>query len=91
MLLSYVDSQWVPLEISGAKKRALSNAYLLSGRLHIRAGRYRAGFVHVGTALRLHPSNLLSPRNGRILIGAFVNRGAHQLWWNLRSFFARQP
>jgi len=91
VLQSYFDSPCVPLEISDAKKQALSNAHFLSGRLHIRAGRFRAGFSHVGAALRLHPSNLFSPRNIRILINALVNRGAHRLWWNLRSFFARQP
>lgn len=91
VLRSYFGSGRAPSEITKARGRALSNAHILSARLHIRSGRYRAGIAHIGIALRLYPSTLLSLRFPGILINAFVNRKLHRLRARVNKYCFKIP
>lgn len=91
VIRSYFDDGRAPSEIEDAKARALSNAYLLSARLHIRSQRYRAGLTHIGISLRLYPFNPLSLRFVGILINAFINRKFHRLRTRANKYRFKMP
>jgi len=72
------------------RDRALSNAFLLSAQLHLRAGRGAIALARLRKAASLYPWNLYSPRLAHALANALFNRVGHRLLWGVRQAL-RQP
>ena len=79
----------LPEEADQLRNAALANAQLFSAQLHLRAGRFSAGWQHLRKAFTLHSCSVLSTRCVKILINALFNRIGHRLLWSLRSLFRR--
>jgi len=65
-------AQPVPDDVAAARREALSNAFLLSARSHLRSGRYARGAARAAHALRLDPRQL-RPRTARIIAHGLLN------------------
>lgn len=86
IMTAYFDKQQgVPAHIRRRRRQALSNACLLSARLHIKSNRLGQGLRISADALRLYPRNLLSFRTFRLLTNALINRPIHQMLHRLRK------
>ena len=81
VISGFYGSNALPPALVAERPRALSNAHVLSARLHLRAGRLGAGLAHLRDAFRLWPRNLLRPRTLRLLANALLNRFGHKLFW----------
>ena len=88
VLSAFYASAHLPSDVAGEKPRALSNAHLLTARLHLRAGRLAAGLGHLRAALGLWPANFLRWRTLRLLANAIVNRLGHKIFWQLNRLRA---
>ncbi len=73
----------LPDGIAAERDHALSNAHVLTARLHLRSARVGATFKHLGEAFRLWPANFVRWRTIRLLMNAIVNRTGHRLFWHL--------
>jgi len=62
----YFRSQAVPAALRPARREALSNAYLVAARSHLKSDRYARGLGCTWRALALHPRNL-TPRTVKLL------------------------
>lgn len=81
----------LPPHVRNLQFRALSSAHLQAARAHIRSGRLRAAGMHLRTAWRLSPGNLVRGRAIRLLGNAVVNRTGHRLLWYLRHLTSSRP
>lgn len=81
---SVFQSGRVPGELAPLRDHALSNAYIASAQLHLRAGRPRAAWGRIRRAAALHPRSLFTVRSARALVNALVNRAGHRLLWSVR-------
>lgn len=79
----------LPAEVGPLRNPALANAQLFSAQLHLRAGRFHAGWQHLRVAYTLHRRSVLSLRCLRILGNAFFNRAGHRLLWICRNALRR--
>lgn len=66
IISEYFESQPVPDGVLAARNEALSNAYILAARSHLRSKRYRKGLARLLKGLYLYPGNL-SIRTFRIV------------------------
>lgn len=82
------DAQ-LPAASSALRAPALANAHLFSAQLHLRAGRFSAGWQQLCAAYALRPRSVLGLRCARILANALFNRTGHRLLWSLRGLFQR--
>ena len=82
------DAQ-LPAAASALRAPALANAHLFSSQLHLRAGRFSAGWHQLSAAYALHRRSILGLRCVRILANALFNRAGHRLLWSLRALFHR--
>lgn len=80
---AFFSSHALPMNLTEERPRALSNAHVLTARLHLRAARFGAGFRHLRDAFRLWPANFLRWRTLRLLGNAVVNRVGHKIFWQL--------
>lgn len=64
--IGYYSAPGVPLAARQVRAEALSSAYLMSARSHLRSQRYVVGFRRAATGLRLYPGNL-RPRTVKLL------------------------
>jgi len=87
-LSMFYASAALPAEIAAERSHALSNAHVLTARLHLRAGRVAAASSHVRSALGLWPANFLRWRTLRLLSNALVNRVGHKIFWQLNRLRA---
>jgi glycosyltransferase involved in cell wall biosynthesis len=85
---AFFSSAALPPVLARAKSQAMSNAHVLSARLHLRAGRVSAGFEHFGEAFRLWPGNFLRLRTFRLILNALVNRTGHRIFRRLNRLRA---
>lgn len=76
-----------PEAASTLRAPALANAHLFSAQLHLRAGRFSAGWQQLSAAYALHRRSILCLRCARILANALFNRTGHRLLWSLRKLF----
>lgn len=81
----FAEAQGIPPSVLNSKNRALSNAYLLSARLHLRSNRFGKGFFMLFKAFRLYPAHLLAVRTFRLLGNALTNRALHAAIRKLRA------
>jgi glycosyltransferase involved in cell wall biosynthesis len=63
---AYYRSEAVPAALRPARRQALSNAYLVAARSHLKSDRYARGLACAWRALALHPGNL-TPRTFKLL------------------------
>lgn len=63
---AYYAGQEVPVEAQKVRTQALSSAYLMSARSHLRSERYGAGLRRAAVGLRLYPGNF-RPRTAKLL------------------------
>lgn len=82
------DAQ-LPATANTLRAPALANAHLFSAQLHLRAGRFSAGWQQLSAAYALHRRSILGLRCARILANALFNRAGHRLLWSLRALFQR--
>lgn len=80
---AFFASTSLPASIAIDRLHAVSNAHILSARLHLRAARFGAGLRHLREAFRLWPANFLRWRTVRLLLNAIANRVGHKLFWRL--------
>jgi glycosyltransferase involved in cell wall biosynthesis len=80
---TFYSSHALPVNLAVERPHALSNAHVLTARLHLRAARFGAGFSHLRDAFRLWPANFLRLRTLRLLANAIVNRFGHKMFWRL--------
>jgi glycosyltransferase involved in cell wall biosynthesis len=78
VMSNYYSVQQVPDEVFAVREKALSNAHVLTARIHFRSRRYRKGFARLLMGLRLYPRNL-SPRTLKIVAHGFTNHIRHRL------------
>ena len=79
IIAEFISSHQLPVELVGLKETALSNAWIVSAQLHIRAGRVRKGLNALREAFTLCPVNFLSLRTMKILLNSFINRTLHRI------------
>ncbi|MDO3412027.1 glycosyltransferase [Saccharibacillus sp. CPCC 101409] len=79
----YAQQNGMPDRIRGDSKRSLSNAYLMSARLHIRSNRSLPGARNIFYAFRLHPLGMVEPRTIKLLINALLSRSFYKLWYRI--------
>lgn len=65
--MGYYSRSGVPPSALHVRAQALSSAYLMSARSHIRSARYRIGLQRVAAGLLLHPGNL-RPRTAKLIL-----------------------
>lgn len=82
-ITAFFASAPLPASILVDRLHAISNAHILTARLHLRAARIGAGLRHLREAFLLWPANLLRGRTLRLLLNAIVNRPGHRLFWRL--------
>ncbi|MCC6611319.1 MAG: glycosyltransferase [Burkholderiales bacterium] len=80
---AFFASAKLPETIAIRRNHAISNAHVLSARLHLRAARFGVGIGHLYDAFRIWPANLLRWRTIRLLLNTAVNRVGHKLFWRL--------
>jgi glycosyltransferase involved in cell wall biosynthesis len=79
----------LPPEIAQAASRALSNAHIVSARLHLRSSRYFSALAHMRQAFLLDPSRYLRPRTWQLLANGLFNRVAYKALSHLNRIFSR--
>lgn len=79
----------LPPEIAQAASRALSNAHIVSARLHLRSSRYVSALAHMRQAFLLDPSRYLRPRTWQLLANGLFNRVAYKALSHLNRIFSR--
>lgn len=89
IMSAYFRETNVPVAIKASKSEALSNANLVSSRVHLRSKRYSAAVSHLWQALKLHPKNIVAKRTWKLLANGLFNRAGHRIWWGARSFRER--
>jgi glycosyltransferase involved in cell wall biosynthesis len=80
---AFFASMPLPADIAIDRSHAVSNAHVLTARLHLRSARFGAGLRHLREAFRLWPANFLRWRTLRLLLNTVVNRVGHKLFWRL--------
>jgi glycosyltransferase involved in cell wall biosynthesis len=80
---AFFASARLPAAIAADQFRAVSNAHVLTARLHLRSARFGPGISHLREAFRLWPANFLRWRTFRLLVNAIVNRVGHKLFRRL--------
>ncbi len=89
IISAILDHAQFPAAASTLRAPALANARLFSAQLHLRAGRFSAGWQQLCAAYALHWRSVISVRCVRILANALFNRVGHRLLWSLRALFQR--
>ena len=80
----------VPPDLLAKKNLALSRAYLVEARIHLRAGRPRSALKSFRHARQLDPN--LSTLDVLIKVGrALASRPYHRIWWWLRGVSVAAP
>jgi glycosyltransferase involved in cell wall biosynthesis len=79
----------MPADIAQAKSEAMSNAHILSARLHLNSGRHVTALKHLKLAFGLHPSSYLRLRTWHLIANALFNRIGHRLFWRFNRIFSR--
>ncbi len=70
---NYYESTQVPSRVLASKNEALSNAYIVSARSHLRSGRYRKGLSRLRKGLSLYPKNILGLRTYKFVAHGLFN------------------
>lgn len=69
----------------GLARCALANAYLVSGQLHLRAGRYKSGLDCLRMAFRRSARMIFSVYTFKLILNAMLNRTVHRIIWSVRG------
>jgi hypothetical protein len=78
IISEFIEAQSLPSELIGLKAVALSNAWIATAQLHIRAGRLALGTAALRRAFELHAMSVLSLRTLKVLFNGFFNRTLHR-------------
>ncbi|WP_240421727.1 glycosyltransferase [Paenibacillus periandrae] len=81
----YKTEKKIPGYISRDFNYALSNAYILSSRLHLRSNRLKKGVSMLYKSLQIYPKNIFSIKTVRLLINAVFSRPLYKLVWKIRN------
>lgn len=77
----------LPPEIAHAKPEAMSNAHLVSARMHLNSGRYLIALKHALYAFNNYPYIYFRPRTWRIFASGLFDRiGYNSVGWFRRIF-----
>ncbi len=74
-----------PQKLLGFKGQALSNAWLLTAQLHLRAGRVALGLHALKQSIFSFPKNMLSVRFFRVIANGIANKFFHRFLRRLRG------
>lgn len=77
----------LPAAAEHLRAAAMANAHLFSAQLHLRAGRFGAGWQRLRAAFGLNKSSVFSGRCIRMFANALLNRVGHRLLWSFRAWF----
>jgi len=80
----------LPPEIARAEPEAMSNAHIISARLHLSSSRYLAALKHMKRAFALHPSTYLHLRTWRMIATGLFKRIVYRLFWQFNRIFSRR-
>lgn len=72
VIQAHYERDVLPSAVSLARREALSNAYIIAARSHLRSRRYRIGCHRVVKGLRIYPRNL-RPRTLKLLSHGLLN------------------
>ena len=79
IISGFIEEHPLPAELADLKYVALSNAWIATAQLHIRAGRFGRGFAALRKAFGLCARNFLSLRILKILFNSVFNRTLHRI------------
>lgn len=83
IISAFIEAQPLPAGLADLKDVALSNAWIATAQLHIRAGRFASGLSALRTAFGFCSSSFLSLRTLKILFNSLLNRTLHRIVWLL--------
>ena len=85
----FFETHSLPRDLIDLRSQALSNAFLMSFQLHLRAGKYRLGYANLCRAFSLYSRNLFTLRAARLMLNALFNRSGHRILWRTKRFLGR--
>jgi glycosyltransferase involved in cell wall biosynthesis len=85
----FFETHSLPRDLIDLRSQALSNAFLMSFQLHLRAGKYRLGYANLCRAFSLYSRNLFTVRAARLMLNALFNRSGHRILWRTKRFLGR--
>ena len=87
VISAHFQNARLPAEICRAKPEAMSNAHLVSARMHLSSGRHVVALKHARYAFTSYPYNYLRPRTWRIFASGLFNKiGYNSVGWFKRIF-----
>ena len=75
----------VPAEIIANKHQTMANAHFVVAQLHLRSGRYGAGFLQIYKSIFISPRTLFSVRVLRMLANGVFNRLGHKFLRDVKN------
>lgn len=75
----FIENNKLNDRVGRYSNQAMSNAYLVSAQLHIRANRFGCGWRNIVAAISTYPRILIRFRTYRILLNGFFNHLLHRL------------
>ena len=79
IISDFIETQTLPPNLLSLKEKALSNAWIATAQLLIRAGRFHDGGQALLRAFSIYAPNFHSMRTLRILFNSLFNRTLHRL------------
>lgn len=83
------EKRALPDNVRAYKKKALSNAYLVSAQLNFRGGRFRIALANLCHAISLSPGNLLTVKALKMAGNVLFYRVGYKIWWKLNDLLRR--
>ncbi|WP_216854925.1 hypothetical protein, partial [Burkholderia sp. L27(2015)] len=80
----------VPAGLMAQRQLAFGNAYLLTARLHLRAGRYRVALSAWWQAARYSVWSVLRPHSIKLILNGILGRELHYLKQWIRKVFGNK-
>lgn len=70
---NYYESHQAPSSVLDSRKEALSNAYIVAARSHLRSGRYAKGLSRLRQGFSFYPPNIISLRTYKFVAHGLFN------------------
>lgn len=87
VITRYFQNDSVPPDIRRAQAQAMSNAHIVSSRLHLRSGRYGPAFIHLQHAIKNDSTVYWRGRSWWLLAGGLFNRIGYRVLGAFKSLF----
>jgi len=80
IISSFFKLSSIPPKIKLFKNNALSNAYIFSAQMHLKAGRYNYAFCNIWESIKLNPLNSIKFKSFYMLLHGLLSRPKHILY-----------